>query len=561
MRGYGQITISSVNDGKPGIPGTPALNIIVGNESQTIPCKNDGLVSDNILIEIPFSAYEGFNRIPCIARVGVLPNGMTVGSITDATTDTDGKIILNVAKSATLGNANTLTGKVVLTFIANEKSFAKNFTWAKSKDGATGSARIFILEPSTLIIKREQNKTLTPNTVTFNSFYRDGNKTSTTPYSGRFIIQESINGVSFTNKYVSTKDENTVTYTPTSFNVSAIKCILHASGGITDELDSQTVTILSNGTDLEIGARNYIIKSDVWETDTSTSSGITQSIEDGVLKIISTTGNENWNSFTRKNVIEDNFQTDDTFTFAIEIKSDDSTIPPSIYFKRDMGYYPMIGKVSDTYTWCYYTGKWNDAEKLAFHFGWSKSIGTYYIRKIMFIRGNKLLDWTPAPEDIEDAFTEIKTEISGVSSKVDAVEKSITNKVWQSDIIEKINNYDKTTIKEIRDQQTEQKIEIGKISSFVSDVESKLETKADGSTVQELTEKVAKVEQDAEGFKQTVKKTYVSKSDKLGSRNLLRNSKTLIFDNYNFTNDSSTYLTDEIGNFLIDENNNFLIEE
>jgi len=74
-----------------------------------------------------------------------------------------------------------------------------------------------------------------------------------------------------------------------------------------------------------------------------------------------------------------------------------------------------------------------------------------------------------------------------------------------------------------------------------------------------LSEKVSQAIQDAEGFKQTVEKTYVAKTDKLGARNLLRNSKSIIFDNYNFITDISIYLINENNDFLVDENNNFLI--
>lgn len=105
-------------------------------------------------------------------------------------------------------------------------------------------------------------------------------------------------------------------------------------------------------------------------------------------------------------------------------------------------------------------------------------------------------------ESIKSEITEIKTQISGVSSTVDAVKKSITDKVWQSDITNQIDNFNNTTVKEIRDQVAEQKTEIGKISTEVSDVKTTVETKADGSTVQKLEERMTKSEQTAESFKQ-----------------------------------------------------------
>ena len=124
-------------------------------------------------------------------------------------------------------------------------------------------------------------------------------------------------------------------------------------------------------------------------------------------------------------------------------------------------------------------------------------------------------------DNMRPIIDEITTSISGVESKVDSVEKSITDKVWQSDVIEQINNYDNTTVKIIRDQVAETQTSLGEIQSTVSDVQTTLTTKADGSTVQTLSEKVSNIEQDANGFRQTVEENYVTNDD------LDENSKTL----------------------------------
>lgn len=249
-----------------------------------------------------------------------------------------------------------------------EKEVVKNFTWTKTKSGEQGqsgqNARLFSLDTSTYVIKKNTDDTLTPSTIIFSSYYKDGESDTRNDYLGRFLISESTDGLKYSTKYTSAKDEHTVTYTPSSSSISSIKCILCASGGITNELDSQTVVVLTDA--------------------------------DGV----------------------------------------------------------------------------------------------------------------------NEKIKEITETISGVSSKVDAVNKSITDKVWQSDITNSIDNYDKTTIKIIRDQQSKQETTIEGITSTVSDVQSKVEKKADGSTVQELSERVSTNEQTAEGFRQEVIKNYVT-NDKL----------------------------------------------
>lgn len=371
---YKDMSWNTVPQGVPGSVGQSALNVSLGNESQNIPCNSEGVTLESFLIEIPFAAYEGFNKVACTASVGVLPSGITLGQNTGSTPDTDGLIILNVARGSNLGGDEVLQGKVVITFIIGESEVIKNFTWTKTKDGATGEAgqfTLYSLESSAPVISKTFEDTFSPESITFSAYSMEGNSGDKTEYSGMFIIEESTNGTTYDTSYLSSADEQSVTFTPTSINVISIRCTLYKAGGITSALDIYTVPVLTD---------------------------------------------------------VDNMR-------------------------------PIID--------------------------------------------------------------EITTSISGVETKVDSVEKSITDKVWQSDITTQINNYDNTTVKIIRDQVAETQTSLSEIRSTVSDVQTTLTTKADGSTVQTLSEKVSNIEQDAEGFKQTVEENYVTNDD------LDENSKTL----------------------------------
>ena len=94
--------------------------------------------------------------------------------------------------------------------------------------------------------------------------------------------------------------------------------------------------------------------------------------------------------------------------------------------------------------------------------------GEYFIYGAKLESGNKVTDWTAAPEDIQNQFTIITNTISGVSSKVDNVEKSIVNKVWQTDITSRINEYNNTTVKEIVDRVTKTETDINGVTTTVS---------------------------------------------------------------------------------------------
>lgn len=392
---YKDMSWNTVPQGVPGSVGQPALNVSLGNESQNIPCNSEGVTLERFLIEIPFAAYEGFNKVACTASVGVLPSGITLGQNTGSTPDADGLIVLNVARGSNLGGDEVLQGKVVITFIIGESEVTKNFTWTKTKDGATGEAgqfTLYSLESSAPVISKTFEDTFFPESITFSAYSMEGNSGDKTEYSGMFIIEESTNGTTYDTSYLSSADEQSVTFTPTSIDVISIRCTLYKAGGITSALDIYTVPVLTD---------------------------------------------------------VDNMR-------------------------------PIID--------------------------------------------------------------EITTSISGVESKVDSVEKSITDKVWQSDVTTQINNYDNTTVKIIRDQVAETQTSLGEIRSTVSDVQTTLTNKADGSTVQTLSEKVSNIEQDANGFRQTVEENYVTNDD------LDENSKTLRSEFNQTAGEISQSVTDLSGN-------------
>lgn len=128
-------------------------------------------------------------------------------------------------------------------------------------------------------------------------------------------------------------------------------------------------------------------------------------------------------------------------------------------------------------------------------------------------RGNKPTDWKRAEEDVQSQISSVITNISGVSSVVDKIEGQITNKIWQTDMNEAINNYDGTKIESIRENITQQEQTLNGFKQDVKDLQTTVETKADGSTVEELSKKLSSAEQDLSGFKWTVENSYTTTED------------------------------------------------
>lgn len=133
------------------------------------------------------------------------------------------------------------------------------------KDGAAG--RTYFIESSSNILKRSADNTISPNFVEFNAYYRDGNSASRTAYLGRFKIEESTDGETWTTMYTSTADESSIYHSLYSAistaagsalatadgkmigiprDVILLRCTLYAAGGTTNVLDMQSITVVTD---------------------------------------------------------------------------------------------------------------------------------------------------------------------------------------------------------------------------------------------------------------------------------------------------------------------------
>ena len=139
-------------------------------------------------------------------------------------------------------------GAVSITATYSGLAVTKTFTIAKSKQGLTGSqgedGRVYMLQTDAQVITQGQDNSFTPDPITFYAYYRDGQTAENTPYAGRFVIQESTDGSSYTTVYTSQTNEASRMYSPTNANVKNVRCTLYAAGGTTKALDMQGVAIV-----------------------------------------------------------------------------------------------------------------------------------------------------------------------------------------------------------------------------------------------------------------------------------------------------------------------------
>ncbi len=154
-------------------------------------------------------------------------------------------------KTFTANNGET-TGDYIgqyVDFTIDDSTDPSKYNWSLTKGE---DARTYILESSDTVIKLGADNAMTPSSVTFKAYYRDGSSASRTAYSGRFKIEETTNGSTWTTKYTSSSNESSKTYTPSSVNVTNVRCTLYASGGTSTQLDIQTVAILVDVSNIDV---------------------------------------------------------------------------------------------------------------------------------------------------------------------------------------------------------------------------------------------------------------------------------------------------------------------
>ena len=152
----------------------------------------------------------------------------------------------------------------------NAITITKRFSVSKQKSGTPG--RTYVLESSTTILKRESENSITPNTVIFSAYYRDGENTGRTDYAGRFVIEETSDGKTWETAYSSVVDETSVNYYvdyifadsdgvliadsdgsligARSKDIVGLRCSLYASGGTTNLIDTVKLDVITEVTAL-----------------------------------------------------------------------------------------------------------------------------------------------------------------------------------------------------------------------------------------------------------------------------------------------------------------------
>lgn len=240
--------------GPKGDSGLSAVSVLLSNESHTFAAGENAALASSVSTDV--IAYYGNEReAVTVGSISGLPEGMSVSVSGNSTVNA--RIVFTVTPVM-----SAPSGTVKIPCTVRGTALTKDFSYSLSFAGAPGqNARIYELVSSALALKRGADQRLTPAQLRYDAYFRDG-ATDRAAYAGRFLIDESADGSSWTRRYTSSADESSVTYAPSNAQIRMIRCSLCASGGSGRILDQQSSVILTDIDNLQIGGRNLLLQSD-----------------------------------------------------------------------------------------------------------------------------------------------------------------------------------------------------------------------------------------------------------------------------------------------------------
>lgn len=260
--------IHQISKLRDGAAGSSTFTCNLSNDTQSIPCSATG--------ELYSTSLNG-----CTTTIQVLKG---------ATDDTSNWNITATPSAGVSGTFNTKTYTYTVTGITVDSGYVefvcaksghttitKRFSMNKDRSGSDGNSAVFrTINTDVGYLTLNKNDEFVPAGVTFSATMIVG-ESSPSVLSGRFKIYESADGATYVLKYTSSSDESSKFYIPSSNVIKTIKCELYQAGGTSKLLDTQTITIVSDGNDGEAGKDGQgainVVMGNVAESIACTTSG------------------------------------------------------------------------------------------------------------------------------------------------------------------------------------------------------------------------------------------------------------------------------------------------
>ena len=229
--------------------GSDSYTVILSDENHTFSGTDTAAIASTASCDV--MVYKGSTQV--IATIGTITGtpslpvtGMTIGTVAgSADPFAWPKFTVSVNTSFTT-RSGILSVPITVSDNGQTFTFTKIFTYSLALNGSSPVVRE--LEVSQAAIVRDENGNYTPSTLTLNGKQQVGNNNPST-YSGRFKIEKTTNGSTWTEVEKSSVNENSHTLSTIPVGIKALKCSLYAAGGFTTLLDQQTVPVVEDGDD------------------------------------------------------------------------------------------------------------------------------------------------------------------------------------------------------------------------------------------------------------------------------------------------------------------------
>lgn len=549
MISYGSITISNINE---------PFTVILTNESQQFSVSSDRKVTNTQKYETDVIVYQGINNITNFSIGNII--APDIFNITVA----GGKISISVTEGKTF---NTDSGVISIPVILNGEMITKSLSWSCVKNGV--SANFINIVPTSQTFKSMDGINYNPNEISLSPIIQGEVLFDKWEYS----LDGGNSWITATNKEngmtISTKNDinNVLTINSNSTlfnNASSItfKCLTNNSTCF----DMITIIRLTDSSYLEIGGTNLLRNtSSIMAYDEKINNWTIDKIGDTIIEtdkstdsIHIKTGQNQSESGLLSKISNIEFKKKQKYTFSCAIRAffnSDNFLGARFYYINDAGNKILS---EEQINWANLVNN-NSFTRLQFSFTIPSDFNEEtnilylnicgstdaYIRNFQLERGTIASDWSPSPFDDNSKIESLISITDSITSTVDKIEKNITNKIWEEDINNYLNNYDNTKGQAIREKLTQTEQNQSGITQKVLDIETI--TNDTTKEVTDLSKTVSEVKQDAKGFKQTVENTYMKQED----FNILKTSYTQLSDKFSWiveskSSETSLILTDSL---------------
>lgn len=224
-----QITMADLTDGC-------SVNLSMDSVSMSATATNKLNASREF--DIVVSAIRGDELLT--------PTAVTVGTLATNVTASVGTLSTSTTIHVTFGADLAVDGSFDIEVTIGELTYVKKFSYSIAFKGTAGTAAYqYYLGVSPSAVVKAENGTLTPASISLTSKRASGTGNPSS-YSGRFKVEKTSDGSTWTAVYTSSANESSKSVNVPS-DAKVLRCTLYLAGGTSTQLDTQSVPIVSDG--------------------------------------------------------------------------------------------------------------------------------------------------------------------------------------------------------------------------------------------------------------------------------------------------------------------------